>query len=59
LFNRGEMESTVTAKWSDLGLKGSQVVHDLWRQKDLGTFPNEFRASVPRHGVVLLRIRKA
>ena len=30
--------------------------NDLWRQKDLGVFDNEFRASVPRHGVVLVRI---
>lgn len=58
LFNRGEMESTVTAKWSDLGLTGSQVVRDLWRQQDLGSFESEFQAQVPRHGVVLVRIRK-
>jgi hypothetical protein len=28
----------------------------LWRQKDLGQFADSFTASVPRHGVVLLRI---
>jgi alpha-galactosidase len=58
LFNRGEMESIVTAKWSDLGLNGSQVVRDLWRQQDLGSFNSEFQAKVPRHGVVLMRVRK-
>lgn len=58
LFNRGEIESTLTAKWSDLGLNGSQVVRDLWRQKDLGSFPSEFQAKVPRHGVVFVRIKK-
>ncbi len=57
LFNRGEMESNVTAKWADLGLKGNQLVRDLWRQKELGSFSSEFKATVPRHGVVLVRIR--
>ena len=56
LFNRGEAEATVTAKWSDLGLSGPRVVRDLWRQKDLGKFDGEFKAPVPRHGVVLVRI---
>ena len=57
LFNRGEDATTVTAKWSDLGLKGKLIVRDLWRQQDLGKFADEFKASVPRHGVVLVRLR--
>ena len=57
LFNRGEEPATVTAKWSDLGLKGKRIVRDLWRQQDLGKFEGEFKASVPRHGVVLVRLR--
>ena len=57
LFNRGRIESPVTVKWSDLGIAGTQIVHDLWRQKDLGTFEKEFTAKVPRHGVVLIRVR--
>jgi alpha-galactosidase len=59
LFNRGESEKPVTAKWSDLGLTGKQIVRDLWRQKDLGEIDNEFSASVGRHGVVLVRVRAA
>jgi len=46
----------VTANWADLGLKGNQKVRDLWRQKDLGKFKDKFEATVPRHGVVLVRI---
>ena len=57
LFNRGEDAATVTAKWSDLGLKGKRIVRDLWRQQDLGKYEGEFKASVPRHGVVLVRLR--
>ncbi|MBI5821910.1 MAG: NPCBM/NEW2 domain-containing protein [Verrucomicrobia bacterium] len=57
LCNRGETTETITAKWSDLGLTGKQTVRDLWRQKDLGKFEGQFTATVPRHGVVLVRVR--
>ena len=56
LFNLGETETQVHVNWSDLGLKGKLHVRDLWRQKDLGKFKNSFSATVPRHGVVLIRV---
>jgi alpha-galactosidase len=59
LFNRGEFPADVSASWSLVGLYGKHVIRDLWRQKTLGTFDNEFKAPVPRHGVVLVRIQKA
>jgi len=57
LFNTGEKEAKVTADWKDLGLAGNQIVRDLWRQKDIGSFSGKFDSTVPSHGVVLLRIR--
>jgi alpha-galactosidase len=57
LCNRGETKETITAKWSDLGLTGKKIVRDLWRQKDIGKFDGQFTATVPRHGVVLVRVR--
>ena len=56
LFNRGEMPSTVTATWSDLGITGSQPVRDLWRQKDLGEFDGSYSLEIPRHGAAMVRI---
>ncbi len=56
LFNLGETEGQVQVKWSDLGLKGKLHVRDLWRQKDLGKFKDSFTVTVPRHGVVLIRV---
>jgi alpha-galactosidase len=56
LFNLGPIESPVTLNWSDLGVNGQQVVRDLWRQKDLGTFNGSFSAPVAAHGVVLIRV---
>ncbi len=56
LFNRSDTNTTVAAKWADLGVTGQQKVRDLWRQKDLGQFTDEFTASVPLHGVVFVRV---
>ncbi|HKW30865.1 MAG TPA: NPCBM/NEW2 domain-containing protein [Verrucomicrobiae bacterium] len=56
LFNRGEFPTNLELKFYDLGLSGKHRVRDLWRQKNLGQFSNTFNASVPRHGVVLVRI---
>ena len=56
LFNRGDSERKVRVSWSDMGIGGAQRVRDLWRQQDLGAFPDGFEASVPRHGVVLLKV---
>ncbi|HYG34589.1 MAG TPA: NPCBM/NEW2 domain-containing protein, partial [Clostridia bacterium] len=59
LFNRGEDAAPVVVNWSDLGLTGKQTVRDLWRQMDLGSYTGQFAASVPRHGVVLVKISPA
>lgn len=56
LFNRDSKAAKVTAKWSDLGLKGSQPVRDLWQQKNLGNFSDSFSMMVPQHGAVLVKI---
>lgn len=56
LFNRGMKPTEVTAKWSDIGVSGSQPVRDLWMRKELGVFSGSYRAMVPRHGAVMLRI---
>jgi alpha-galactosidase len=58
LFNRGVWKSEIKVWWNDLGIQGKQVVRDLWRQKDLGTFENAFKTDVPRHGVVLVKISR-
>jgi len=49
----------LTVKWSELGISGKYIVRDLWRQKDIGIFDNEFSADVKPHGVVMVSLRKA
>ena len=56
LFNLGEQETKVAARFADLKIEGKQAVRDLWRQKDVGNFPEGYEASIAPHGVVLVRI---
>ena len=55
----GPKEEKVTATWKDIGATGKRTVRDLWRQKDLGAFDAEFTATVPSHGVVLVKVTPA
>ncbi|MGB7264829.1 MAG: putative Ig domain-containing protein [Terracidiphilus sp.] len=56
LFNLTTEPRTISADWNQLGLKGTQTVRDVWRQRDLGSFTQTFSSQVPPHGVILVRL---
>jgi alpha-galactosidase len=56
LFNRGLAPAAVTARWADIGVRGRQPVRDLWLRKDLGQSRDSFTTTVPRHGMVFVKI---
>jgi len=55
IFNMREEPRSITVKWSDLNLSGGRV-RDLWRQKDLGDFPEQFTTRIAPHGVTLVKL---
>jgi alpha-galactosidase len=57
LYNLGHEPAKVTAKWTDLKLSGEHSVRDLWRQKELGNFANEFSMTIAPHGAELVKIK--
>ena len=57
LFNRGEWNDPVTVNFSALGVSGSANVRDLWQHQDLGAFQSEYTVVVPRHGVVMIKVK--
>jgi alpha-galactosidase len=57
LFNRGESTNPVTVDFRNLGLRRSATVRNLWTHADLGSFAGSYRADVPRHGAVLIRVK--
>jgi alpha-galactosidase len=57
LFNRQRSTEQMSVNFSQIGLHGPATVRDLWLKKDLGVVEDTFRAYVPRHGVVLVKIQ--
>jgi alpha-galactosidase len=51
-----EASAGVTVKFSELGLKGAARVRDLWQNKDLGSFRDEFSPIISAHGAGLYRL---
>ncbi len=58
LFNRSEAVYPITLKLKDVGLTGSVHARDLWSHRDIGTLQSSYTATVPRHGVVMLRLSR-
>jgi len=56
LFNRSTLQTVITASWRAIGIRGPARVRDLWAHADVGTFPARFTATVPAHGVVMVRV---
>ncbi|PTX96545.1 NPCBM/NEW2 domain-containing protein [Opitutus sp. ER46] len=56
LFNLAAAPQEVSFRWAELGLEPPARVRDVWRQLDLPASDGGFVASVPRHGVILIRV---
>jgi alpha-galactosidase len=56
-FNLSEKDTTISVSWSSLRISGEQTVRDLWRQKDLGVFTDDFKIKVAPHSAELVDIR--
>jgi alpha-galactosidase len=57
LFNRTAAAASITVTWSSLGITSSSVtVRDLWSHTDLGSIATQYAATVPSHGVMMLKV---
>jgi alpha-galactosidase len=58
LLNRTAAEANITVSWTDIGYPDHMAakVRDLWAKEDLGEKTGSFSASVPSHGVVMVRV---
>ena len=57
LFNRASVPSTITASFGRIGIPTKTArVRDLWVHTEQASVENAFAATVPSHGVVLVRI---
>ncbi|MEN3747657.1 glycoside hydrolase family 27 protein [Sphingomonas sp. HF-S3] len=59
LFNRGDAPETIAVDWDALGyppgLKAR--IRDLWQHRDLKPVAGRFSATVPAHGVVMVKVQ--
>ncbi|MGB9467162.1 MAG: glycoside hydrolase family 27 protein [Candidatus Acidiferrum sp.] len=56
IFNRFDWPQSIEISFREFGFKGGVKARDIWAAKDLGTLPGSYKARVPPHGVVLLRV---
>jgi len=56
LLNRSALQTVIAASWWRLRISGPARVRDLWAHADLGAFTGRFSATVPAHGVVMVRV---
>ena len=59
LFNRHPHAMDMQVDFHTIGFQKSVKVRDVWAAKDLGTMNAPYQATVPGHGVVLLRVAEA
>lgn len=56
LLNRGDTAAPITVTFADVALGGPVRVRDLWARADAGTHTGSYTATVPPHGVAMLRL---
>lgn len=56
LVNQLESPTHMTLRLSDAGVKGEAKARDLWAHRELGVVRDSYKAEVPAHGIVLLRL---
>jgi len=56
LFNRGGSDLKITLDFKMLNISGPAKLRDLWQHKDLGVAQDSYSATVPKHGVVMLKV---
>lgn len=59
LFNRGENPETISVGWEELGYPAAlrASIRDLWAHRDLKPVAGRYAATVPGHGLVMLKLQ--
>jgi len=56
IFNVSDETQDYELELNKLNVNSKVLLRDLWRQKDIGKFQNEFKTRIPSHGVKLLKV---
>ena len=58
LFNRLKIPHLMTLRLAEIGWHGEATARDLWSHQDLGLLKQDYTATIPADGVLLLRLTK-
>ena len=58
IFNRSNGPKKVDVNWSDYKISSRFQIRDLWLHRDIGTTAQNFKATLARHDVRLLRLHR-
>ncbi len=57
LFNRASVPTPMSVAWGRIGIRAdTAMVRDLWAHEDVGKVGRRYSATIPSHGVVMLRV---
>lgn len=56
LYNPSGKEINYTLKVNEIGIAKNAVLRDLWAHKDLGKLNKNDNFTIPKHGVVCLKV---
>ncbi len=56
IFNVSEKYQDYKLELKKFSVNKEVVLRDVWRQKDIGKFKNEYKVKIPSHGVALLKV---
>lgn len=59
IFNRADNASPVNLSWSKIGLTAPSSARNLWTHQDVQMSGDSYSATVPMHGVLLLKVGKS
>ncbi len=58
LFNRGDVSKDIEIQWAKYKIGDSFSIRDLWAHKEVGNTGQVFKATIPKHDVIVLRLHK-
>src|SRR5665213_62871 len=56
LFNRGDQTKEANIDWKKYKIGAGHSIRDLWKKQAAGTTAASFKASIPKHDVMVLRL---
>jgi alpha-galactosidase len=58
IFNRATEPASISRPWAELGINPKSKVRDLWEHKPIVVEGTDYSATIPGHGVMIMRVSR-